>query len=240
MLVLDELESFRPLQVLKRGAPVGEIPTVPVPEWAKRTVHLATVELDDFAIPWSAGRARVIGLIPGQISTAALSEEIPSTGGFACADPARDLAKIVVLERHLQTGRVGRGFVRGFGLQRGAFGSTVAHDGHNLVVVGVDDEAMLQVVRRLRLLGGGLVVAEAAGVLAELALPVAGLLSDRPLAEVLSCSRQVSAAVASLGVGFPQPVQTLAFLSLSVIPALKITDRGLIDVERFEIVPLAL
>lgn len=240
ILVLDELESFRPRQVLKRGAPVGEIATVAVPEWAKRTVHISSVERGDFAIPWRGGRARVIGLIPGQISTASLSEEIPSLAGFACADPARDLAKIVVLERHLETGRIGRGFVRGFGLQRGAFGSTVAHDAHNLVVVGVDDEAMLHVVVRLRELGGGLVVADADGVRAELALPVAGLLSDRSLAEVLSASRQVSAAVVALGVDFPQPVQTLAFLSLSVIPALKITDRGLIDVDRFQIVPLSL
>ncbi len=99
---------------------------------------------------------------------------------------------------------------------------------------------MLVVARRLRELGGGLVVADSGGVLAELPLPVAGLLSDRPLAELLAASRALAAAVASLGVSFPQPVQTLAFLSLSVIPALKITDRGLVDVDRFELVPLAL
>ena len=130
--------------------------------------------------------------------------------------------------------------MRGFGLEQGAFGSTAAHDGHNLIVVGVDDEAMLGAARRLQEIGGGLVVAGPERVLAELPLPVAGLLSDRPLAEVLAASRALSAAVRSLGVTFPQPVQMLAFLSLSVIPSLKITDWGLVEVDRFELVSLAL
>ncbi len=239
ILFLDDLVSFVPERVLKRGKPVGEIQPTTVPDWVKRTVHIGAIELSDFALPWRGGPVRVIGLIPDQIITASLSAEPATENGHAVADPAADLAKVVVFERHLQTGRVGRGFVRGFGLQRGAFGSTVAHDAHNLIVVGVEDEAMLIAARRLRELGGGLVVASAERVLAELALPVAGLLSDRPLAEVLDASRELGAAVRSLGVTFPQPVQMLAFLSLSVIPSLKITDRGLVDVERFELVPLA-
>ena len=193
----------------------------------------------DLEVPWRGGRARVIGLVPDQIITAALEEELTAADGLAVADPARDLAKIAVFERHLQTGRVGLGFVHGFGLQRGAFGSTVAHDAHNLIVVGADDASMLTAAHRLRDLGGGLVVADGDRILAELPLPVAGLLSDRPLAEVLDASRKLAGAVHLLGVTFPQPVQMLAFLSLSVIPALKITDRGLVDVERFELVPLA-
>ncbi len=145
-----------------------------------------------------------------------------------------------MFERHLQTGRVGVGFVRGFGIERGAFGSSFAHDAHNLVVVGVDDLSIVTVAKRLRDLGGGLVVADGETVVGELPLPVAGLLSDRPLAEVLDASRGVASAIRGLGVEFPQPVQMLAFLSLSVIPSLKITDRGLVDVERFELVPLAI
>ena len=184
----------------------------------------------------------MIGLVPGQIRTSVARRGAAEPRGLrASPTPTRDLAKVVVLERHLETGRVGRGFVRGFGLERGAFGSTVAHDAHNLIVVGVEDEAMLRgrappagARRRDRRRRAP------ARVLAELPLPVAGLLSDRPLAEVLAASRAVADAVASLGVRFPQPIQTLAFLSLSVIPALKITDRGLVDVERFELVPLAL
>jgi adenine deaminase len=238
ILFLDDLESFVPERVLKSGRPVGAITSVVVPEWVKRTVHVGLLDPSDLAVPWRDGKARVIGLVPDQIITAALVDELTVADGFAVADPARDLAKIAVFERHLQTGRVGLGFVRGFGLARGALGSTVAHDGHNLIVVGADDASMLHAAERLRELGGGLVVAEGDKVLAELPLPVAGLLSDRPLDEVLASSRELGAAVRALGVTFPQPVQMLAFLSLSVIPALKITDRGLVDVERFELVPL--
>ena len=238
VLFLDDLVSFRPARVLKRGRPLGEIAPVVVPEWVKRTVHVGRREPADMAVPWHGGKARVVGLVPDQIITAAHVDELTPRDGLAIADPARDLAKVAVCERHLQTGRVGLGFVRGFGLERGALGSTVAHDAHNLIVVGADDASMLGAVRRLRELGGGLVVADGDRVLAELPLPVAGLLSDQPLAEVLAASRELASAVRSLGVDFPQPVQMLAFLSLSVIPTLKITDRGLVDVERFELVPL--
>ncbi len=240
ILVLPDLESFVPDLVLKRGRPVVEIPPTEVPEWVKRTVHVGPLEAGDLAIPWNGGRARVIGLVPDQIITAALEDELTVAAGVAVADPARDLAKIAVYERHLQTGRVGLGFVRGFGLERGAVGSTVAHDAHNMTIVGADDHSMLTAARRLRDLGGGLVVTDGDRVLAELALPVAGLLSDRSLADVLDASRELASAVRELGVTFPQPVQMLAFLSLSVIPSLKITDQGLVDVERFELVPLAL
>jgi adenine deaminase len=240
ILVLGDLERFVPEVVLKRGRPVAEIPAIEVPEWVKQTVHVGEISPRDLELPWRGGRARVIGLVPDQIITAALEEELTTVDGLAVADPERDLAKIAVWERHLQTGRVGLGFVRGFGLRRGAFGSTVAHDAHNMSVVGADDASMVAAAARLRELGGGLVVTEGDRVLAELPLPVAGLLSDRPLAEVLDASRSLTAAVQSLGVTFPQPVQMLAFLTLSVIPTLKITDRGLVDVERFELVPLAL
>jgi adenine deaminase len=239
LLVLPDLESFVPTLVLKGGRPVTEIPAVPVPDWVRHTVRLGEVSPDAFRIPWTGGEARVIGLVPGQISTEALVEEPTIVDGVAVADPERDLAKIAVLERHLGTGRIGTGFVRGFGLRRGAFASTIAHDAHNLIVVGVDDEAMKQAVRHLVALGGGLVVAEADRVVAELPLPVAGLLSDRPLAEVLTASDRLNEAVQALGVQFPHPFQVLAFLALSVIPSLKISDRGLVDVDRFELVPLA-
>ena len=241
VLLLSDLVSFVPDVVLKRGRPAAEIPHVQVPEWVKRTVHVSPVASNDFRIPWPEGRrARVIGLIRDQIVTAALEDTPAVEDGAAVADPARDLAKVAVLERHLGTGRIGLGFVRGFGLQRGAFGATLSHDAHNVVVVGVDDAAMARTVGRLRELGGGIVVVEEQGVRAELPLPVAGLLSDRPLAEVLQQSRTLNAAAQALGVSFPAPFQMLAFLALSVIPSLKITDRGLVDVDRFELVPLAL
>jgi len=239
LLVLPDLVTFVPELVLKGGRPAAEIPSVPVPDWVRNTVRLGEIRSDPFRISWTGGNSRVIGLVTGQIVTEALVEEPTVVAGEAVADPSRDLAKIAVLERHLGTGRVAVGLVRGFGLERGAFASTIAHDAHNLIAVGVEDEAMERAALRLAELGGGIVVVEADRVLAELPLPVAGLLSDRPLDEVLAASERLNAAVQTLGVRFPHPFQALAFLALSVIPSLKITDRGLVDVDRFELVPLA-
>jgi adenine deaminase len=156
------------------------------------------------------------------------------------ADPSRDLVKIAVVERHRATGRVGLGFATRVGLRRGAYASTVAHDAHNVVVMGVDDEDMAACVRRLAQIGGGIVVAEGGRVRGELPLPVAGLMSDRPLPEVHARLRELEATLREMGVTGEAPFMTLSFLALSVIPDLKITDRGLVDVSRFELVPLAL
>jgi adenine deaminase len=238
LLLLPDLERFMPSLVLKAGRPVGEIPHAHVPDWVRHTVRVGALGPEVFRIPWRGGKARVIGLVPGQIVTDSLVEEPTTRAGEAVADPARDLAKIAVVERHLGTGRLCLGFVRGFGLQRGALASTVAHDAHNVIVVGMSDDAMAFAVRRLANIGGGIVVTDGAQVLAELPLPVAGLLSDAPLEEVLVRSRALVGAAAGLGSTIEAPFQHLSFLALSVIPALKITDRGLVDVDRFELVPL--
>jgi adenine deaminase len=238
IVVLDDLESFEPRTVLKAGREVAEIPEAHVPDWVKRTVRVQPISAGDFSIPWPEGRARVIGLVPDQVVTEELVEEPTVVDGHAVSDPDRDLAKIAVIERHHGTGRVGLGFVRGFGLRSGALASTVAHDAHNIVVVGVDDNDMARAVQRLVELGGGIVAVESRGVRAELPLPVAGLLSDAPLAEVVAQSRACNEAAAALGCTVATPFLTLSFLALSVIPKLKITDHGLVDVDRFEIVPL--
>ena len=196
------------------------------------------VSPNDLRIAWNGGAARVIGLVDGQIVTDSLVDELEAVDGFAVADPGRDLAKIAVVERHLGTGRIGLGFVRGFGLDRGALGSTVAHDAHNLVVVGMSDADMGRVVERLAELGGGIVAVEDGKLLAELPLPVGGLLSDLPLAEVVERSRACTEAAERLGCRGATPFLTMSFLALSVIPSLKITDQGLVDVDRFELVPL--
>jgi adenine deaminase len=238
LLLLPDLESFEPDVVLKRGAPVEEYPSPAVPEWVRNTVRVAPTASNDFAIPWEGGAARVIGLIEGQIVTDDLREEPKVEDGFAVADPERDVLKIAVVERHLGTGRIGLGFVKGFGLKRGAIATSLAHDAHNIVVVGVDDGDMARAVGRLSETGGGLVVIADRGVQAELPLPVAGILSDAPFEEVVELSDACLAAVRELGCEFPAPFQTLSFLALSVIPKLKITDRGLIDVDAFEVVGL--
>jgi adenine deaminase len=239
VLVLPDLESFQPELVLKRGHPVEEIARSEVPEWVKHTVRIGPVAAERFRIGWRDGaNARVIGLVPDQIVTESLVDTPAVRDGEAVADPERDLAKIAVLERHLGTERVGLGFVHGFGLQRGALGSTVAHDAHNLVVVGTNDTDMAHVVERLAEIGGGIVAVDDGAVLAELPLPVGGLLSDLPLAEVVERSRACTEAAERLGCRGATPFLTMSFLALSVIPSLKITDQGLVDVDRFELVPL--
>ena len=236
LLLLPDLESFVPETVLKRGRPVGEIERPDVPEWVKHTVRVRHVAARDFTIPWEGGPARVIGVIPDQIVTEGLVEEPLVEDGHAVA--GNGLAKIAVVERHLGTGRMAVGLVRGFDLRSGALASTFAHDAHNIVVVGMEDHDMARAIGRLTEIGGGVVVVEDRGVRAELALPVAGLISEAPLDEVVAASRGCIEAAAKLGCTLPSPFQTMSFLALSVIPSLKITDRGLVDVDRFELVPL--
>ena len=239
LLLLPDLREFRPHLVLKAGRPVADIAAAAVPDWVRNTVRVATLTSGDLRIPWDGGgRMRVIGVLPGQIVTEALAEEPRVVDGAACADPDRDLAKIAVIERHLGTGRIGLGFVRGLGLQRGAIASTVAHDAHNIVVAGVDDDDMVRAARRLAELGGGMVAVHDRGVRAELALPVAGLMSAAPAEQVVAESRALADAARALGCTLEAPFHSLGFLALSVIPALKITDHGLIDVDRFEVVDL--
>jgi adenine deaminase len=239
LLLLPDLERFEPEIVLKAGRAIEEIPRTPVPEWVKNTVRIAALGADSFRIPWRGGAARVIGLVEDQVVTAALSEEPSVRDGEAVADIGRNLAKIAVVERHLGTGRIGLGLVSGFGLERGALASTVAHDAHNIVVVGVNDGDMKRAVERLAEIGGGIVAAAGGAIVEECPLPVAGLLSDAPLVEVVRRSRACNDAAGALGCKIATPFLTLAFLALSVIPKLKLTDHGLVDVERFELVPLA-
>jgi adenine deaminase len=238
LLVLPDLVSFQPEVVLKAGKTVRVIERPEVPEWVKHSVRIRPVSAADFKIPWDGGPAHVIGLVPDQVVTHHLTLELTTSGGVAVADAAEDLVKIAVIERHLGTGRMGLGFVRGSGLQHGALASTVSHDAHNIVVVGISDEDMSLAVTRLAELGGGIVAVEDGTIRSELPLPVAGLLADAPLEEVIERSLACNDAARALGWSGATPFLTLSFLGLSVIPSLKITDRGLVDVDRFELVPL--
>jgi adenine deaminase len=238
LLVLPDLVSFRPSAVLKRGRPIQDAPRVEIPEWVRQSVRVAPLSPADLAIAWSGGSARAIGLIEDQVVTESLVRDPVVEDGHAVASPERDLAKIAVVERHLATGRVGLGFVSGSGLQRGALASSVAHDAHNLVLVGMSDRDMAFAVERLVELGGGIVAVDELRVVAECPLPIAGLLSDASLTDVIAQSRACNDAAHALGWTGATPFLTLAFLALSVIPHLKITDRGLVDVDRFELVPL--
>ena len=178
----------------------------------------------------------VIGILPGKIITEHLHEVIPIVEGDKRPDPTRDLTKITVIERHGKNGNIATGFVRGFGLKKGAIASTVCHDHHNIAVVGADYDDMALAANRLSQIEGGFVVTEGGRVLAELALPVAGLMSLKSFEDVEAELRALRDAARSLGVTLEEPFLQLAFLALPVIPALKITDRGLVDVNRFEII----
>jgi len=237
ILVLDDLVTFKPRQVLKRGAP-PQVVKLDVPEWVRRTMNLAPLDAGSFRIPAGPAKVRVIRVIPAQLLTGADVVEPCVKDGSVVADPDRDLVKIAVVERHHATGRVGLGLATNVGLKRGAYASTVAHDAHNIVVLGVDDGDMAACAKRLAEIGGGVVIAEGGRVVEELPLPVAGLMSDRPLVEVHERLRSMERRLGTMGVTMNAPFMTLSFLALSVIPELKITDRGLVDVSRFELVPL--
>jgi len=193
----------------------------------------------DFRIPAQGRRIRVIGSIPNQLITEHRVLDARLEDGCAVADPSRDLLKMVVIERHLATGRIGKGFIQGIGLQRGAIAGTVAHDHHNLIVIGVDDVSMRTATRAVEQMGGGLVAVDGEQVLAELPLPVAGLMSTAPIHQVRAgLERVLEAARSVLGSPLHDPFMAMAFMALEVIPSLKLTDLGLVDVDRFEIVDL--
>lgn len=263
LLLLDDLVTFRPSTVIhagrvvaRDGAPCPEAQDAwplqprpgnahPTPEWVRQTVNLAPLARGDLALPaplaagGTTSRVRVIEAIPHQLLTGEQHVVPTVQDGRIVADPARDLAKIVVLERHHATGRIGRGLVTGFGLQGGAFAGTIAHDAHNVIAVGTNDDDLLACVERLRELGGGLVVCDRGRVIAEMPLAVAGLLSDRTARDVHVEQERLDAALVARGVTLPSPFMALSFLGLSVIPALKITDHGLVDAARLQPVSLA-
>jgi adenine deaminase len=245
VVAVEDLRDFRPVRVWKKGHLVAEdgralpIPRAAAPDWMRDSVRIDPVGAEDFHAR-ADGPVRVIGVSPGQLTTASLVLEPGRTGpdGRAAADPRRDLAKVAVVERHRRTGRIGVGFVTGFGLRRGALASTHAHDAHNVVVVGVDDSDMAVAVNRLTETGGGQVVVSGGRVVAEVACPIGGLLSDRPVEEVAEQVRALDRAARGVGVTLPAPFMTMSFLALSVIPELRITDHGLVDTNRFEVVGL--
>ena len=202
----------------------------------RHSVKARAVTPHDFRHTGNRAETDVIGILEGKILTEHLHEEIAPQDGDKRPDPARDLVRIAVVERHGRNGNIATGFVRGFGLRGGAIASTVCHDHHNIVCVGVDYGDMALAVNRMSEIEGGFVVVHQGRVLAELPLPVAGLMSLEPFEVVRDRLEELRAAAKSLGVALQEPFLQLAFLALPVIPALKITDRGLVDVTRFELI----
>ncbi len=238
--VIDSLEGCHAAMVLAGGvvadaaAFAGRAIIAPV---GRRSVKAAPVEASHFRTGGNRTETPVIGILPGKIITPHLTFDIPPTEGDKRPDIARDLIKIAIIERHGKNGNRATGFVQGFGLQRGAIASTVCHDHHNIAVVGADYADMALAANRLIEIEGGFVVVEGGRVLAELALPVAGLMSLEPFEAVRDALVALRAAAKGLGVVLEEPFLQLAFLALPVIPHLKITDMGMVDVDRFEIMP---
>ena len=238
--VIDALEGCNASLVLAGGVVADEAAfsaravTEPV---ARGSVKSARIEAVHFRTGGNRVETPVIGILPGKIITEHLSFDIAPQDGDKRPDLARDLVKIAVIERHGVNGNRATGFVKGFGLQKGAIGSTVCHDHHNIAVVGADYGDMAVAANRLVEIEGGFVVVEGGRVLAELALPVAGLMSLRSFEEVRDDLVKLRAAARALGVVLEEPFLQLAFLALPVIPHLKITDFGMVDVDRFEVIP---
>ena len=245
MIVFESLTDFRVKRVYRAGQVVAEdgrmLPwSGSAMQRQPRVRSSMNVDWDtlDFAIP-AAGRAvRVIGAIEDQLITEHLIEPPTLRDGLAVADPARDLLKMAVIERHQHSGHVGKGFIKRFGLTRGALAGTVAHDHHNLVVIGADDRSMMTAARAVGSMRGGLVVAEGDKVLAQLPLSVAGLMSDQPIEAVRGSYDQLLRAAHTLGATLHDPFMAMSFSALEVIPHLKLTDLGLVDVDEFKLVPL--
>lgn len=238
--VIDALEGCHVSAVYAGGVAVTEAAFAArkvIAPVARHSVKARAVTADSFRTGGNRVETPVIGILPGKIITEHLTYDIAPVDGDKRPDLARDLIKIAVVERHGVNGNIATGFVKGFGLQRGAIASTVCHDHHNIAVVGADAGDMAVAANRLGQIEGGFVVVEGGRVLAELALPVAGLMSLKPFEEVHQDLITLRAAARSLGVVLEEPFLQLAFLALPVIPHLKITDHGMVDVDKFEVIP---
>lgn len=235
LVILSDLETVTVTKTLYQGRVVAEdgelvvdLPESRPPDALRHTVSVSPVRRSNLAI--AAGDAsKAVELIPGQIVTRVIEITPATANGQAVSDPSRDLLKSVCVERHHATGQIGVGFTRGFGLTRGAMATTIAHDAHNIIAVGVSDEEILAAIALVAESQGGLAVVAGSEILAHLPLPIAGLMSDRPLAEVAASYDALQQAARSIGCQLDDPFGQLAFLGLSVIPEARITHTGLLD-----------
>lgn len=244
---LVTFDSFRNLivdRVFKDGRLVAREGRLILQGWEPQlpelrgSINVNWAGLEEIIIPAGEGTALVIGVVPDQILTRKLRLTLKIRDGAAVSDPKRDILKIAVIERHTASGRMGLGFVRGFGLQTGALASSVSHDSHNIIVVGADDQDMMTAAIEVARMDGGQAVVDSGQVTAALPLPIAGIISPRPLEEVRRAIILLNRAARELGCTLKDPFMTLSFLTLPPIPSLKISDRGLVDSDNFRIVPL--
>jgi len=246
IVVLRDAMDFQPACVIKDGRFVAEDGRLIVPIKKKgadvrATMNVKRITQRNFDIHIKAedrAKINVISLIKNEIETEWITEKARVEKGSVLSDTARDVLKLCVIERHRATGRIGKGFVRGFSLRSGAIASSVAHDSHNIIVVGADDLDMYRAVDAVSFYGGGLVTVDKGKVLGSLKLPIGGLMSDRSVEEVAGELQSINDSAAFLGCRLEEPFMTLSFLTVPVIPELRLTDKGLVDVSRQRIVPL--
>jgi adenine deaminase len=244
LVAFESLEAFQAKYVWKDGALVAEEGRILNEPPAARpplrdSVNIKWLTQDDFRIVAEPGKSiRVIEAFPESIITGQRLEKPKVAEGLCVSDIERDIVKLFVIERHRGSGNIGKGFISGLGLKRGALGGTISHDSHNMIIAGVDDRSIFKAAKHLNKLKGGLVFAVGDEVILDLPLPIAGLMSDRDVGFVVDRLRQFEELFAQEGLLNPSPLMTLSFMALPVIPKLKITDRGLIDVERFSPVEL--
>ena len=247
LLITDSLANLQPRLVIAGGQIVARdgqlcvaLPSpaaAAAPAWVSRSVKIAPGALD-LHVTARGERMRVIGSLPDQLITEHRLLAPTVAAGEAVADPARDLLKMAVIDRHTASGGQGLGFIQGIGLQRGAMAGTVAHDHHNLVLIGANDDDMRAAAQAVIEMGGGLALVEQGRLIAALPLPVAGLMSDRPIHEVRQGYDTLLAGARALGSPLHDPYMAMSFMALEVIPTLKLTDKGLVDVEQFKLVDL--
>lgn len=248
MVLLNNLEDLQVTKVwidgdlvAENGAMTKELAPYEYPDWATHSMHVGeTITADTFKIPASAEEVtvRAIEVIPARVGSIERFITLKAQNGYLESDPAQDTLKTVVFERHHETGTKGVGFVKGFGIECGAMASTVAHDAHNLLVIGTNDEDMALAANTLIECGGGMVAVQNGKVLGVVPLPIAGLMNDKPAEEMSELVEALEAAWAQIGCSMPSPFMTMALIPLACLPELRLTNRGLVDCRTFQFVPL--
>lgn len=250
MLIVSDLERFQPELVIAKGSVVAQngknlidFPEIVYPDWAIHSVNIETpVSPDVFCIKTSkegTARVNVIGVIENQAPTQHLEMVLPVRNGRLTLDPNLDIAKLAVVERHAGSGSVSNGFVAGFGIKgKCAIATTVAHDSHHLIVAGTDDKLMAAAVNRLAEIGGGQVVIKDGEIIGEVPLPIAGLMSNQNAEIVSKKASSVLRGFQECGCKLNNPNMQLSLLALVVIPEVRLSDRGLVDVTNFQFIPV--
>ncbi|NHI88568.1 MAG: adenine deaminase [Candidatus Thorarchaeota archaeon] len=244
IVVLDSLEKIHVEMVFKQGVLVAkdgkmtEKFGVEKQPRLRRSVNIHYLEPEDFQVKARGNRMNVIGMIPNQIITEHLIEEPKVKDGLVVPDIDRDIAKVAIIERHNASEPRAVGFVKGIGIKEGALVSSIAHDSHNIVAVATNDRDLIQAAVQIVRMQGGIAVAKDGNVIESLPLPIAGLMSDQPIEHVSERINDLKVAAHKLGTPLDEPFMAMAFLSLPVIPKLKITDLGLVDVDRFRLIDL--